>query len=98
MSVRVGAIALLLGAVLAAPAAAQEPPVLTEDPPTQLDGSPTPAPTPTATPSPTATASAGPREELADTGSEPALLALAGLSLLGMGLSLRLAVPDGALG
>jgi hypothetical protein len=84
--------------------ATQEPgdqPPLTTDPPTELgsgEGDPTPTPTPTPTATATESPSAEPREQLADTGADPALLALAGLGLLGMGVSLRLAVPDGARG
>ena len=75
-------------------------PQLTDDPPGPL-GTPTatPAPTSTATPTasatPSATASPG-SQELARTGSEAGLAALAGLSLLGAGLSLRALTVDGA--
>lgn len=77
-----------------------EPP-LTEEPPVPL-ATPEPAPEPTATATataePTATASPGAddRERLPDTGSDAGLLALAGLSLLGMGVSLRWAAPGAA--
>ncbi len=53
--------------------------------------------TPTSTPTPRATATATPvdRSGLPSTGSDPALVALAGLSLFGFGLSLRLRVALG---
>ena len=99
---------LVACALAAAPAHAQtrpgtEPP-LTADPPVALSGA-TPAPTATATPTataaPTAAATAAgtatPREELPRTGSGAGLIALAGASLLGVGLSLRrLSRLDGA--
>ncbi len=73
-------------------------PALTNDPPTPL-ATPTPTPTPTATAAgsvtPVASASPG-AAELARTGSEAALAALAGLSLLGAGVSLRALTVDGA--
>jgi hypothetical protein len=87
----------------------KEPP-LTGKPPVPL-GTPTPTPsatpsptatatptaTPTASPRPTASAAPGRGAHLARTGSDAGLLALAGVSLLGMGLSLRrLVEPHGA--
>jgi hypothetical protein len=83
-------------------------PPLTGEPPVPLgSASPTATPTATATATPTATAtvSATPTatesapatpadgEELARTGSDAGLLALAGASLLGMGIGLRRLVP-----
>ncbi len=71
-------------------------PALTNDPPTPL-ATPTPTPTATAAGSATPVASASPgAAELARTGSEAALAALAGLSLLGAGVSLRALTVDGA--
>ena len=55
--------------------------------------SPTATTTPTATPTPTATAT--PKPDLPATGSEPGLVALAGVTLLGFGLSLRFRVALG---
>jgi hypothetical protein len=87
---------------LAAPALAQDPfrsPVLRDKPKggfAQTTPTPTATATPSATASPTPTPTATPRPrrhgELADTGADPLRLALAGLSLLGFGLCLRLRI------
>lgn len=87
--------ATVLACAWAVPAAAQtgeEQPPLTEDPPTELE-----TPTPTATPQPEDDAAdeAAPRTELAETGNEPLLVALAGLGLVGAGAGLRLRLADG---
>jgi len=85
-----------LGAQIAqaTPTPGGEPPI-SGTPPVPLA---TPTPTPTATPSATPTASATPKrgEALPQTGSEAALLALAGLGLLGLGAGLRVATADHA--
>ena len=90
---RAAPVAVVLAcAFLAGPAHAQDSdlPPLSGKPSVKL-GKGTPTPTPTATPAATATATpeAQPREQLAATGSEPLLLALYGLGLLGTGLGLR---------
>ena len=78
-----------------------EEPELSEDPPTELqgDGEEEPA-EPESTPEPAAEAEddeAAPRErELARTGSDAGMIALAGFALLGWGLALRLRVRDAA--
>ena len=87
-------VALLFGAV-AAPGMAQKgptgPPL--RDKPKNGFGRKTPTPTPTATATAsvtaTPTATATPDGQLARTGADPLRLALAGLALLGFGLSLR---------
>ena len=98
---------VVMAALLAGPAAAwaQDPP-LTDEPPTPLDGDATPTPTaeptaePTATPAPDGPDADDEEEELADTGSEPAYVALSGLALLlaGCGVRLRLGPDDQLLG
>jgi hypothetical protein len=95
-----GVLVAVLICVVAAPALAQQPfasPVLRDRP---KGGFAKGTPTPTATPSPTATATASPTPtptarpgkhgQLAETGADPLRLALAGLTLLGFGLCLRL--------
>lgn len=95
----------------AAPALAQGPftePPLRGKPKGGFDGSrSTPTPTPTATlapsvtetaeptPSPTATPRRGGDKELARTGADPLRLALAGFTLIGFGVSLRLRLTLG---
>jgi hypothetical protein len=106
MSVRVrltAASAAVLICAAAAPALAQEPfasPVLRDKPKGGFTEK-TPTPTPTASPTATATASptptATPRRHgkdgaLAETGADPLRLALAGLTLLGFGFSIRLRI------
>jgi hypothetical protein len=72
-------------------------PQLTPRPPAPLGtATPTPTTTATGTPTPAATATATAGGSLARTGSDAALVALAGLSLLGLGLSLRWVTADGA--
>lgn len=72
-------------------------PRLRRHPEQRLGGRPTPTPTPTATatagatPAPTAT----PKPDLPATGSDPGVVALAGMTLVGFGLSLRLRVALG---
>jgi hypothetical protein len=88
-------LATLLACVLAAaPAVAQGAKPFTKPPlsahPRQGLGRATP--TPTATSTPRATPTAGPRRNLPNTGADPMRLALAGLTLLGFGLSLRFRV------
>jgi hypothetical protein len=95
-AVPVAAVACLLAAAAPAPAQTPSPtptsqPPLTGQPPVKL-GSASATPTPTATAAPTSGADGadgGSSDELARTGSDAGLLALAGASLLGMGLSLR---------
>lgn len=105
-SVRLVALVTLLCTLLAVPALAQEPfqfPTLRGKPKggfgAQATATATAAPTETATAEPTASPTAEPtatpgrrRAALADTGSEPGQLALAGLTLLGFGLALRFRV------
>ncbi len=83
----------VLVAQIAQARAAKDPfralPPLRRHPRTRLGGDATPTPTPTATATP-----AG-KSDLPSTGSDPALVALVGLSLLGFGLSLRLRVALG---
>jgi len=55
----------------------------------------TASPTATTTPTATPTATATPKPGLPATGSEPGLVALAGVTLLGFGLSLRFRVALG---
>jgi LPXTG-motif cell wall-anchored protein len=102
---RTAPVAVFLACALAAPAArAQDTgmPPLTSKPPVPLSGDATPTPTPTVTAGPTATvtpvATATPvRPELPRTGADAGLTALAGLSLLGMGLGIRRLLADGSL-
>lgn len=96
--------AVLLCTLLAAPAHAQtssagsppDQPRLRKHPEQRLGGRATPTPTAgataTATATPTAAPSATPKPDLPATGSEPGMVALAGMTLLGFGLSLRLRV------
>lgn len=82
------------------PARAYENPTLRSKPPTELGGgsatptpTPTPEPTATATPEPTTPQAATPSPSSSDlprTGSDPLRVALAGMALLGFGLTLRL--------
>lgn len=91
--------ALFCVLTLAAPALAQGPfsaPVLRDRPEGGFSGGQaTPTPTPTASPTATPKATATPghrRDQLADTGADPLRLALAGLAMLGLGMSLRFRV------
>jgi hypothetical protein len=103
MSLRVrltGAMVAVLICAVTAPALAQDPfasPVLRDKPKGGFATvTPTPTATASATASPSATPTATPRSkkhgQLADTGTDPLRLALAGLALLGFGFSLRLRI------
>ena len=72
-----------------AQATGEEPPMLSDEPPTRLGGGPDDG-------RQEASPGNGGSSGLADTGSDAGLLALAGGSLLGIGLSLRLRLRDAA--